>query len=162
MADRLGLASSPGVHVGRGAGPPPWSQPSQFMSISRNARNPDAAARVINFMINAPEAGCIMGNDRGDPASFRSGMQATDPVVGIINSYHDLVTRRHVYRPEPLAQRRVAAVHDRAGGQRCLLSASALVDVPSAYSVEIPAVAFGARRAFRPAYLVQVLAFIER
>jgi len=132
------------------------------MSISRDARNPDAAARVINFMINAPEAGRIMGNDRGDPASFRSGMQATDPVVGIINSYHDLVARRHVYRSEPLALRRVAAVHDRASGQQCLLSASALVDVPGAYPVEIPATAFGARRAFWPAYLVQVLAFIER
>jgi len=62
-----------------------------------------------------------------------------------------------IYRPEPLAQRRVAAVYDRADGQQHLLSAYALVDVLGAYLVEIPVAAFCTRRAFRLAYFEQVI-----
>jgi len=90
MTDQLGLALPPGV----GAGTQPlWPQLSQVMTINANSANPEAAARVINFMINSPEAGRILHSDRGESASstFRSGAAAVaSPERAVIGRYHDI------------------------------------------------------------------------
>ena len=88
MTDGLELALMPGVASGTR---PLWPQLSQVMTISRQSSNPEAAARVINFMINSPEAGRILQSDRGASASstFRAGEIAT-PLQRIIDEYHDI------------------------------------------------------------------------
>jgi multiple sugar transport system substrate-binding protein len=88
MTDELGLALMPGVASGT---QPLWPQLSQVMTISRGSSNPEAAARVINFMINSPDAGRILHSDRGASASstFRAGEVVT-PLQQRINRYHDI------------------------------------------------------------------------
>jgi multiple sugar transport system substrate-binding protein len=43
--------------------------PSQFFCINQASENADAAAAWINFFVNDPSAGVILGNDRGIPCN---------------------------------------------------------------------------------------------
>jgi multiple sugar transport system substrate-binding protein len=46
-----------------------YLKPSMLHSISSNTENPEAAATLVNFLINSPEVGEIFGTNRGLPAS---------------------------------------------------------------------------------------------
>ncbi|MDL2206455.1 extracellular solute-binding protein [Eubacteriales bacterium OttesenSCG-928-N13] len=46
-----------------------WVMPSQYFCINSKSDVQDAAARFVNFFVNDPEAGKILGNDRGISAS---------------------------------------------------------------------------------------------
>ena len=46
-----------------------YSKPSMLFSISRNSKNPEAAAEIINCLLNDPEAIEILSDSRGVPAS---------------------------------------------------------------------------------------------
>lgn len=45
-------------------------RPSQYWSIAKNAKNPEAAAKFIDFFINDPSAGEILGTERGVPVNL--------------------------------------------------------------------------------------------
>lgn len=45
-------------------------RPSQYWSIAKNAKNPEAAARFIDFFVNDPAAGKILGTERGVPVNL--------------------------------------------------------------------------------------------
>lgn len=46
-----------------------YIKPSQLMSVSARSRSPEEAAKVIDFMVNAPEGVRLLGIERGVPAS---------------------------------------------------------------------------------------------
>ncbi len=46
-----------------------WIMPSQYFCINKASKVQDAAAKFINFFVNEPEVGKILGNDRGISAS---------------------------------------------------------------------------------------------
>ncbi len=63
--DELGLIELPGAAVEKAL----WQQPSQFYTINKDSKNPDLAAKFINFLVNEPAAAKVLGNDRGFSAS---------------------------------------------------------------------------------------------
>jgi len=46
-----------------------YLKPSMLHAISANTDNPEAAATLVNFLINSPQSGEIFGTNRGLPAS---------------------------------------------------------------------------------------------
>ena len=46
-----------------------YKKPSMVFSISKNSKNPQAAAEIVNCLLNDPEAVLILGDSRGLPAS---------------------------------------------------------------------------------------------
>ncbi|AEF81866.1 ABC transporter substrate-binding protein [Leadbettera azotonutricia] len=70
-----------------------WPQLSQVYTINSASKNLEAAVKFVNFLVNSPEAGKVIGNDRGISSSstFRQGASAvasdTDKKVF---AYHDV------------------------------------------------------------------------
>ncbi|GAA3865465.1 ABC transporter substrate-binding protein [Celeribacter arenosi] len=67
MTDQIGAAMVP-----HKAGSTNWAQfikPSMFMSLTRDAKDVEAAIAYMNDWINAPEATAILGLERGIPAN---------------------------------------------------------------------------------------------
>jgi oligogalacturonide transport system substrate-binding protein len=46
-----------------------FRKPSMVFSISKNSKNPEAAAQITNCLLNEPEGIDILGTSRGIPAS---------------------------------------------------------------------------------------------
>lgn len=62
----LKLFKLPGESVGK---PGIWQQSSQFFAISARSKHPQAAAKLIDYLLNSPEAGKKVLNDRGVPTN---------------------------------------------------------------------------------------------
>ncbi|MGF9567121.1 ABC transporter substrate-binding protein [Neorhizobium sp. JUb45] len=58
-----------GTPVQDGGKPGQYLKPSQLFAISSSSKSPEAAAKLINFLIAEPEGAKILGLDRGVPAS---------------------------------------------------------------------------------------------
>lgn len=58
-----------GAPVLEGGEPGQYLKPSQMFSISSTSKEPELAARMINFLIREPEGAKLLGLDRGVPAS---------------------------------------------------------------------------------------------
>ena len=46
-----------------------WYKASMLWSASAKTKNPEAVAKFVNYLANSPEAGQIMGTERGVPAN---------------------------------------------------------------------------------------------
>lgn len=46
-----------------------YAKPSMLFSVSRNSKNPEAAAQIVNCLLNEPEGIDALGDSRGLPAS---------------------------------------------------------------------------------------------
>ena len=46
-------------------------KPAQMLSIGKSTKNPEAAAKVINFLLNSKEGVDTLGLERGVPSSVR-------------------------------------------------------------------------------------------
>lgn len=57
--DELALVSYPGDPKGQ------WARASMYWSAFRGTRHPDIVVDVMNFLVNDPEAGKILGTERG-------------------------------------------------------------------------------------------------
>lgn len=55
-----------------------YKKPSMVFSISKNSKNPQAAAEIVNCLLNDPEAVLILGDTRGLPASSVALKTLTD------------------------------------------------------------------------------------
>ena len=64
MQDELSIMPLPDMNKNAA-----WIMPSQYFCISKQSALPEAAATFINFFVNDPDAGMILGNDRGISAS---------------------------------------------------------------------------------------------
>jgi multiple sugar transport system substrate-binding protein len=68
---------------------------SQLYSIAANSDHPEAAATLIDFLINSPESGEIFGTNRGLPASATAREAADlDPVSQDIVAYEESISDR--------------------------------------------------------------------
>lgn len=65
--DALTITSYPRIAAGVGGGH--YRKPSMFFSVSGSSADPAAAAAFINFCITDPEAGKVLGVERGIPCS---------------------------------------------------------------------------------------------
>lgn len=65
MTDEIDLIEFPGAAATMAL----WQAPSQFYTVNKASRNPEAAVKFINFLVNDPEAAKVLGNDRGASAS---------------------------------------------------------------------------------------------
>lgn len=76
-----------------------WLQSSQYFAISAKSKNPQAAAKLINFLLNTPEAGRIVLTDRGVPAnaSVRTAIAGDLPAAGKAEvAYVDLQSKKNL------------------------------------------------------------------
>ena len=55
-----------------------WIKPGTFVSISAGTEHPEAAAKLVNFLVNDEDAIKIMGLDRGIPANTELASTITD------------------------------------------------------------------------------------
>jgi multiple sugar transport system substrate-binding protein len=77
MSDDVDLVMPPGAAATKAL----WPQLSQVMTVNKDSKNIEEAVKFIDFMVNSPVAGRILGNNRGASASstYRSGIAATGP-----------------------------------------------------------------------------------
>ncbi|QBI52157.1 ABC transporter substrate-binding protein [Streptomonospora litoralis] len=65
--DDLVLLRAPGETTAQGTGM--WLQASQLYTISRRSEHPEAAAKLVDFLVNDPAAAEFIKSDRGIPAN---------------------------------------------------------------------------------------------
>jgi len=58
-----------------------WARASMYLSAARSSKHKDTAVDVINFLANDPEAGKILGTDRGLPSNLDIRQQVADTVT---------------------------------------------------------------------------------
>jgi multiple sugar transport system substrate-binding protein len=97
VGDELGLAEFPDAAASKAL----WGQMSQMMSISKNSRNPEAAARFISYRVNDTEVWKIMGADPGTPVTPDArAVVSTTPAAQKIAAYLD-IAGAHAYARDP-------------------------------------------------------------
>jgi multiple sugar transport system substrate-binding protein len=67
--NKLGLTMYP--NGGKGAKPGQYLKPSQLWSVYARTKNPEEAAKIVNYFVEDIEACKILGTERGVPASPR-------------------------------------------------------------------------------------------
>ena len=72
-----------------------YLKPSMLHSISSTTEHPEAAATLVNYLVNSPEAGAIFGTNRGLPASetMLEGAEL-DPLGQQISDYEASIADR--------------------------------------------------------------------
>ena len=72
-----------------------YLKPSMLHSISANTEHPEAAATLVNFLVNSPQSGEIFGTNRGLPASETALAAAElDPLSQQIADYEASISDR--------------------------------------------------------------------
>ncbi|MDR2363907.1 MAG: extracellular solute-binding protein [Spirochaetaceae bacterium] len=85
--DELDLIEVPNAAVTKAL----WGQMSQMMAINKNSKNPEAAAKFINYRVNDPGVWQIMGADPGTPVNSEGrAIVATTPAAKKIAAYLDV------------------------------------------------------------------------
>ncbi|MFI1988563.1 ABC transporter substrate-binding protein [Actinoplanes sp. NPDC020271] len=95
--DELGVVAYPGDPSAQ------WARASMYFSVYRGSKKKDTAVDVINFLANDPEAGKILGTDRGLPSNLdiRSQVAAstTDPAMKASIALEDELVKK--FGPSP-------------------------------------------------------------
>lgn len=89
--DTLGLLTFPNGPAGSGMVPP---LSGQYITAYEGTKHPEVVAKFIDFMVNDPEAGAILGNTRGVPpaSKIRDALAAqSTPVDKVMYDYISLV-----------------------------------------------------------------------
>jgi multiple sugar transport system substrate-binding protein len=73
--NELGVVAYPGDPSAQ------WARASMYMSVFRTSKNKDIAVDVLNFLTNDPEAGKILGTDRGLPSNLDVRKAVADTVT---------------------------------------------------------------------------------
>jgi multiple sugar transport system substrate-binding protein len=72
-----------------------YLKPSMLHAISAKTKHPEAAATLVDFLINSPESGKIFGTNRGLPASSTALAAADlDPLSTQIKDYEASIKDR--------------------------------------------------------------------
>ena len=92
MKDKLGATTLP-----KGGQKSYAIQMSQYMGINKASKNLDAAALFINFFVTSPQAGALLGTNRGVPSSpvVRTAIsgQATETDAAVYRIYNAVADR---------------------------------------------------------------------
>ncbi|GHU02474.1 hypothetical protein FACS1894147_04420 [Spirochaetia bacterium] len=95
--DTIELIEFPNASVSKAL----WGQMSQMMAINKNSKNPEAAARFINYRVNTPDVWKVMGADPGTPVNADArGVIPSDPVTDRITAYLN-VAGQHASQRDP-------------------------------------------------------------
>ncbi len=88
----LGLAAPPVTEEGT---KDLYLKPSMLHAISAKTEHPEAAATLVNFLINSPQSGEIFGTNRGLPAS-ETALEAAelDPLSTQVKEYEESIADR--------------------------------------------------------------------
>jgi len=72
-----------------------YLKPSMLHTISAKTEHPEAAATLVNFLVNSPESGEIFGTNRGLPAS-ETALEAAelDPLSEQVKEYEESIADR--------------------------------------------------------------------
>ena len=72
-----------------------YLKPSMLHTISAKTEHPEAAATLVNFLVNSPESGEIFGTNRGLPAS-ETALEAAelDPLSQQVKDYEESIADR--------------------------------------------------------------------
>lgn len=64
-----------------------WQSPSQFYTVNKDSKNIESTIKLINFLVNSPDASRAMGNDLGASASATARAAGLDDIndVKVIN-----------------------------------------------------------------------------
>jgi multiple sugar transport system substrate-binding protein len=73
--NELGVVAYPGDPKAQ------WARASMYFSVFRGSPNKDKAVDVLNFLVNDPEAGKILGTDRGLPSNLDVRKAVADTVT---------------------------------------------------------------------------------
>lgn len=96
-ANELGVVAYPGDPSAQ------WARASMYLSVFRGSEHKDTAVDVINFLLNDPEAGKILGTDRGLPSNLeiRKAVAAgvTDPAMKLSIQVEDELAAK--FGPSP-------------------------------------------------------------
>jgi len=90
--DALGLLTFPNGPAGSGMVPP---LSGQYITAYEGTQHPETVAKFIDFLVNDPEAGLILGNTRGVPPAgkIRDALAAqATPVDKVMYDYISLVS----------------------------------------------------------------------
>ncbi len=94
MTDQLGATTLPA------GGEKAYAiQMSQYLGINKNSPNQEAAALFINFFVTSPEAGEILGTNRGIPCSpvVREAIsEKSTPADAAVYSIYDAISDRSI------------------------------------------------------------------
>ncbi|MEU4695348.1 extracellular solute-binding protein [Actinoplanes sp. NPDC023714] len=95
--DELGLVAYPGDASKQ------WPRASMYFSVFRGTDHKDVAADVINFLANDPEAGAILGTDRGLPSNLdiRASVAATTDNASMKQTIATIDELSKSYGPSP-------------------------------------------------------------
>ncbi|MFC7549473.1 ABC transporter substrate-binding protein [Plantactinospora sp. GCM10030261] len=97
--DTLGIAAYPGDPEAQ------WARASMYWAGYRGTRHPETVADVINFLTNDPDAGRILGNDRGLSANLDVrrlvGPALTEPGAKLAAEFETDMSRRFGPAPPP-------------------------------------------------------------
>jgi multiple sugar transport system substrate-binding protein len=94
MTDVLGATTLP-----KGGEKSYQIQMSQYIGINKNSKNLEAAALFVNFFVTSPEAGAILGTNRGVPCSpvVRQAISASaTPADAAVYHIYDVVADRTI------------------------------------------------------------------
>lgn len=94
MTDTLGATTLP-----KGGEKAYQIQMSQYIGINKNSKNAEAAAIFANYFVTSPEAGAILGTNRGVPSSpeVRQAISASaTPIDAAVYHIYDVVADRSV------------------------------------------------------------------
>lgn len=74
-------------------GPGMWLQASQLWTISANSEHPEAAAKLIDFMVNSTEAADFLGANRGIPANAEVREHLSADLTPVQQTEFDFIER---------------------------------------------------------------------
>ncbi|CAM3301555.1 ABC transporter substrate-binding protein [Kibdelosporangium persicum] len=66
-----------------------YRRPSMFLAVSARGKQQEASAKLVNFLINDPEAGKILGADRGLPPNLKIRAQLAGEAKGTDKVIYD-------------------------------------------------------------------------
>jgi multiple sugar transport system substrate-binding protein len=94
MTDKLGIAPLPNGEYKAQA-----IQMSQYLGVNKDSKNLEAAVLFVNFFVNSPEAGEILGTNRGVPCSpvVRTAIAGSASELDAeIYSYYNVIADRSI------------------------------------------------------------------
>ena len=86
-----------------------YMKPGQFFSVTTDAKNPDVAVAVLNYLINDPQANILLKAERGVPANsevaaaIAEEVNKIDPTYGVAVNYLAIVEKNSspIFPPLP-------------------------------------------------------------
>jgi len=86
-----------------------YMKPGQFFSVTTDAKNPDVAVAVLNYLINDPQANILLKAERGVPANsevaaaIAEEVNKIDPTYGVAVNYLAVVEKNSspIFPPLP-------------------------------------------------------------